>query len=72
MVPLSPTNAPGVALIEWIHNPQLWGLFAGIGHVGGFFGPHRVPLSYPICKGTQKTLTFYQLLLLVKYRSVSM
>ena len=55
------------------NNPQLIrDLFAGIGHGGGFFGPRRVPLSVPVCKATQKTLTLYQLLLLVKCRSVSM
>ena len=55
-----------------LHNPQLGGLFGGIGHGGGFFGPRRLPRCYPICKGTQKTLTFFWLLLLVKCRSVSM
>ena len=54
-----------------LHNPQLGGRFGGIGHRGGFFGPRTVPLCYPICKGTQKTLTFFQLLFLVKCRSVS-
>ena len=54
------------------HNPQLGDLFAGIGHGGGFFEPRRVPFSAPICKATQKTLTLYRLLLLVKCRNVSM
>ena len=57
---------------EQTHNPQLGQLFGGIGHGGGFFGPRRVPLCYPVCKGTQKTLAFFQLLLLVKCHSVSM
>ena len=56
----------------YTHNPQLGGLFTGIWHGGGFFGPRRAPLCSPICKGTQKTLTFFRLLLLVKCRSVSM
>ena len=58
--------------VSLVHNQQLGGLFGGIGHGGGFFGSRTVPLCYPICKGTQKTLTFFWLLLLVKCRSVSM
>ena len=52
--------------IKCQHNPQLGGLFDGNGHGGGFFGSRRVLLCYPICEGMQKTLTFFQLLLLVK------
>ena len=55
-----------------VHYPQLGGFFAGIGHGGGFFGPRGVPLSCPVCKAVQNTLALYQLLLLVKCRSVSM
>ena len=58
--------------VSLVHNPQLGGLFGGVGHGGGFFGPRRVPPCYPIFEGTQKTLTFFRLLLLVKCRSVNM
>ena len=63
---------PPIVVDIYIHNSQLGGLFAEIGNGWGFFGPRKVPLCCPICKETQTTLTLYQLLLLVKYRSVSM
>ena len=63
--PVSPLRHWLVVKWSCIHNPQIGGLFGGIGHGGGFFGPRRVLLCYPICEVTEKTLTLtlFQLLL---------
>ena len=40
--PVSPLRHWLVVKWSCIHNPQIGGLFGGIGHGGGFFGPRRV------------------------------